>query len=131
MVAFEATKALHGVPRRDDNVDGDVLFDCALRACSHCSASRQWVGCSSSDRVVASEATGCMLHGGVGLATVQPPCAVWAVRLLRCTAQQTCSTRLAPFTTRSSEKRRPRRGEAFLVNPFIEGQGAPLPLKPL
>ncbi len=34
VAAFEATKALYEVTRRDAAVDVDVFFECALRACS-------------------------------------------------------------------------------------------------
>ncbi|MGC4987307.1 hypothetical protein ACLQ18_43175 [Streptomyces sp. DT193] len=34
VAAFEATKALYEITRRDSSVDVDVFFDCALRACS-------------------------------------------------------------------------------------------------
>lgn len=34
VAAFEATKGLHEITRRDSGVDVDVFFDCALRACS-------------------------------------------------------------------------------------------------
>ncbi|MFE2945330.1 hypothetical protein ACFXKG_40865 [Streptomyces sp. NPDC059255] len=37
VAAFEATKALHEVTRRDSGVDVDVFFNCALRACSRSS----------------------------------------------------------------------------------------------
>ncbi|MFZ3492230.1 hypothetical protein ACODT5_03135 [Streptomyces sp. 5.8] len=37
VAAFEATKALYEVTRRDDDVDVDVFFECALRACSRSS----------------------------------------------------------------------------------------------
>ncbi|MGY0071694.1 hypothetical protein ACWZEH_34100 (plasmid) [Streptomyces sp. QTS137] len=34
VAAFEATKELHKITRRDSEVDVNVFFDCALRACS-------------------------------------------------------------------------------------------------
>ncbi|WP_176742555.1 hypothetical protein [Streptomyces sp. LUP47B] len=34
VAAFEATKGLYEITRRDSSVDVDVFFDCALRACS-------------------------------------------------------------------------------------------------
>jgi hypothetical protein len=34
VAAFEATKGLYEITRRDSSVDIDVFFDCALRACS-------------------------------------------------------------------------------------------------
>ncbi|WP_232838705.1 hypothetical protein [Streptomyces geranii] len=34
VAAFEATKGLYEITRRDPSVDVDVFFDCALRACS-------------------------------------------------------------------------------------------------
>ncbi|BAC75287.1 hypothetical protein AQJ43_37615 [Streptomyces avermitilis] len=34
VAAFEATKALYEITRRDSGVDVDVFFGCALRACS-------------------------------------------------------------------------------------------------
>ncbi|MGW5003058.1 hypothetical protein ACWEP8_36000 [Streptomyces hydrogenans] len=37
VAAFEATKALYVVARRDAALDIDVLFECALRACSRSS----------------------------------------------------------------------------------------------
>ncbi|MEU3401326.1 hypothetical protein [Streptomyces filamentosus] len=37
VAAFEATKALYEVARRDAAVDVDVFFECALRACSRSS----------------------------------------------------------------------------------------------
>ncbi|MEV8334474.1 hypothetical protein OG501_37790 [Streptomyces niveus] len=37
VAAFEATKALYEITRRDADAGIDVFFDCALRACSRSS----------------------------------------------------------------------------------------------
>ena len=50
VAAFEATKGLYEVTRRDSAVDVDVFFDCALRACSR-------GGGQTGDRPVAAAAS--------------------------------------------------------------------------
>jgi hypothetical protein len=39
VAAFETTKSLYEITRRDTGADIDVFFDCVLRACS-CSSGR-------------------------------------------------------------------------------------------